>query len=55
MNLNYFSTISNSGATNVDCSGEMVSVRDNGATNNDYIVTTHPQKFKHCWKEKQLN
>ncbi len=37
----------NSGVTNGDCNGEMVSVRDNGATNNDYITTTLLQKLKH--------
>ncbi len=30
----------NSGATSGDCKGEMASVRDNGATNNDDITTT---------------
>ncbi len=35
----------NSGETNVDCNGEMVSVRDNGTTNNDDITTTPQQKI----------
>ncbi len=34
----------NSGATNGDCNGEMVSVRDNKATNNDDITATPQQK-----------
>ncbi len=35
----------NSGATNGDCKGEMSSVRDNGATNNDDITTTPQLTF----------
>ncbi len=35
----------NSGATNGDCKGEMASVRDNGATNNDDITTTPQLTF----------
>ncbi len=35
----------NSGATNGDCKGEMASVRDNGATNNDDITTTSKLTF----------
>ncbi len=38
----------NSGATNGDSKGEMASVRDNGATNNDDITTT-PQITFHPW------
>ncbi len=38
----------NNGATNGDCKGEMASVRDNGATNNDAITTT-PQRTFHPW------
>ncbi len=30
----------NSGSTIGDCNGEMASVRDNGAKNNEYITTT---------------
>ncbi len=39
----------NSGVTNGDCNGEMTSVRDNGATNNDYITTTLRQHFCKNW------
>ncbi len=42
----------NSGATNGDSNGEMGSVRDNGATNNDYIMTTLRQHF--CKKLKHF-
>ncbi len=35
----------NSGATYGDCKGEMASVRDNGATNNDDITTTPQLTF----------
>ncbi len=35
----------NSGASNGDCNGEMASVRDNRATNNDGITTTPQRKF----------
>ncbi len=38
----------NSGATNRDCNGEMASVRDNEATNNDDITTTPQQKVPQC-------
>ncbi len=31
--------------TNGDCNGEMASVRDNRATNNDYITNTLRQNF----------
>ncbi len=34
----------NSGVTNGDCNGEMACVRDNGATNSDYITATLLQK-----------
>ncbi len=39
----------NSGAINGDCNGEMVTVRDNDATNNDYIMTTLWQHFCRNW------
>ncbi len=37
----------NSGATNGDRKGEMTSVKDNGATNNNAITTTPQLTFHH--------
>ncbi len=39
----------NSGVTNGDCNGKMTSVRDNRATNNNYITTTLQQHFCKNW------
>ncbi len=45
MYLNYLSTISQPWATNGDCNGEMVNVRDNG----QQITTTLPQHIRKNW------